>query len=29
VGQNSAEIYAEKLGMSAAEFEQLLKRGVV
>ena len=29
VGQNSAEIYAEKLGISAADFEQLLKRGVV
>jgi len=29
VGQNSAEIYAEKLGISAADFEQLQKRGVV
>jgi formyl-CoA transferase len=29
VGQNSAEIYAEKLGLSADDFAQLLKRGVV
>jgi formyl-CoA transferase len=29
VGQSSAEIYAEKLGISAADFAQLKKRGVV